>query len=367
MSEQKELDVLFNKCIDDYRNISDRELTRLVQLINEKYAGFDLILSHLSKRELVRGMDYITRAMFELTKRKGIFDTSSKHYIITNLCKARGGLESSSRKKIFNENGLSIEDEINYRKNYIKFRFFNRDKPILLMKHIYGYGSITNWVEGIVEEIEHKYLSEYGYSISADDISIYYRDVQFEGTDVHYASVKFEDGLTKPLWSEIDSEWFEELWESHVVGNSLIKEPIFFKKNQEYSAYKKIKEIFLEAKKSIQIIDPYTDDVLFSLIETINTKITVQAITSKLEGDFETTYRKLQKERGNIEIHKSKGQHDRFVIIDRKYVFLFGSSLNAFGNRPATIVPIENKGIQKNIIGHFEESWITSKDLIKEN
>lgn len=363
MSEQKELDVLFSKCIVDYRNISDKELTRLVQLINEKYASFDLILSHLSNKELVRGMDYITRAMFELTKRKGIFDTSSKHYIITNLCKARWGLESSTRKNIFKEKGLSIEDEINYRKNFIKFKFNDREKPILLMKHIYGYGGITNWVKKIVEEIEHQHLSEYGYNIIADDILIYYRDVQFEGTDAQYDSVKFEDGLTKPQWSEIEPEWFEELWESADLGNSIIKEPVFFQKNQEYSAYKKIKDIFHAAKKTIQIIDPYTDDILFSLVEKTNIKIRVQVITSKLEGDFKTTYSKLQKERGNIEIHKSKGHHDRCVIIDSKFVYLFGSSLNALGNKPTTIVPIVSDGTKEDLINYFTESWERSKDI----
>jgi predicted transcriptional regulator len=358
MHEQKELDGLFYKIIDDYNSVNDKELTRLVQLINYKYTNNDIILSRLSTSELIKCSDYITRATYELTKRKGIVDTSSKHYILSNLCKARLGLESSSRKKIFIENNLFIENEINYRGTYIRFKFFNLDdQPVLLLKHIYGYGSITNWIENILGNIEEKFLADIGYNIIIDNISIYYKDIQINGMEAPYDKVILEEDFKNPTWEPIDSNWFEEVWTIVHEDSHIEQEPVFIEKNQPYTAYRKVKEIFNTGQKDIQIIDPYIDGTLFTLLNEINKNIKIKVITDKFQGDSELLYEKFKKERGNIEIQTFKGNHDRYVIIDRRSVYLFGSSINSLGNKSTTIVPIKNESVKKSIISYFADSW----------
>ncbi|MGM7637150.1 hypothetical protein [Bacillus sp. Hm123] len=356
MNEQKELDRLFNKITNNYKSVTDPEITRLVEIINNKYSSNDFILNHLPKFELIKCTDYITRATYELTKRKGIFDTSSKHYILSNLCKARIGLDSSSRKKIFAENYLIIEEEINYRGTYIRFKFFNLDeKSILFLKHIYGYGSITNWIEKILKIIEDNYLTDIGYNIILDNISIYYKDIHIKGMDVVYDKVTIEEGLINPKWGTVDSGWFEEIWESVGEDSPTVREPVFIQKNQPYTAYKKVKEILNTARIKIQIIDPYIDGTLFSLLEEINSTIKIYVITDKFQGDSQLLYEKFKKERGNIEIQTTKGNHDRYVIIDKKLVYLFGSSINSLGNKSTTIVPIENNNVKSLIIEYFDD------------
>lgn len=358
MHEQNEIDGLFNKIINKYKSITNKELTRLVQLINNKYASNDFILNHLSKAELIRCTDCITRATYELTKRKGIIDISSKHYILSNIYKARVGLESSSRKKIFVEKNLFIENEIDYRGTYIKFRFFILDKePILLLKHIYGYGSITNWIEIILREIENKYLTDIGYDIFKDNITIYYKDIQINGVEPLYDKVVLEEGLKNPRWETIDSNLFDEIWTSVIEDSHIIQEPVFIKKNQPYTAYKKVKAIFSSAQKYIQVIDPYIDGTLFILLNELNKEIKINVITDKFQGDSKLIFEKFKKERGNIEIQTSKDNHDRYLIIDKKLVYLLGSSINSLGNKSTTIVPIENVGIKSIIIQYFDESW----------
>ncbi|WP_445493099.1 hypothetical protein [Niallia sp. 03133] len=357
MHEQLELDLLFNKIISNYKSLSDNELTRLVQLINYKYSGNDLILSQLTRVELISCLDAITRATYELTKRKGLFDTSSKHYILSNLAKVRVGLESSSRKEIFAKNNLLIENEIDYRGTYILFKFFNLDaKPILLLKHAYGYGSITNWIEKILKEIEENYLTNIGYNIIQDNISIYYRDIQISGMNPMYDKVIVEEDLKNPQWETIDSDWFEEIWAS-VSMDPPAAEPIFIQKNHPYTAYKKVKEILNTAHKKIELIDPYIDGTLFSLLEELNYKGPVCVITEKFQGDSKILYEKYKRERSNLEIQINKGNHDRYVIIDRKFVYLFGSSINSIGNKSTTIVPVENETVKSSIIEYFDVSW----------
>ncbi|MGE7921233.1 hypothetical protein ACQKM9_20175 [Viridibacillus sp. NPDC093762] len=101
----------------------DKEITRLVQLINYKFAGNDFIINQLSKNELIKALDFITRASYELTNRKGLFDKSSKHYILGNLYKAKKGLDSLSRKELFVEKNLFIYAEFDIRKMFIEFKF----------------------------------------------------------------------------------------------------------------------------------------------------------------------------------------------------------------------------------------------------
>ncbi|MGD6964552.1 hypothetical protein ACQCVB_20325 [Fictibacillus phosphorivorans] len=358
MHEQKVLDDLFNKIINNYSSVTDKELTRLVQLINYKYASNDFILNDLSIQELIKCTDYITRATYELTKRKGIFDTSSKHYILSNIYKASFGLHSSSRKKIFAKKNLFVEDEIVYKGTYVRFKFFNLDeKPILLLKHIYGYGSITNWIEMILRGIEEKHLTDIGYDINLDKISIYYKDIQINGVEPLYNKVKLEKGLKNPTWGNVDSCWFEEIWASVNEDSPIMQEPVFLEKNQPYTAYKKVKDIFSKSLKSIQIIDPYIDDTLFTLLKEINKDIKINVITDKFQGDSKLLFEKFKKERGNIEIQTTKNNHDRYVIIDRKFVYLFGSSINSLGNKSTTIVPIENESVKNTIIKYFDDSW----------
>lgn len=355
MNEQIELDSLYNKIAVNYEKINDKELTRLIELINNKFNGYDLILFNLSQRELIRNTDYITRAAYELTKRKGLFDTSSKHYILNNLWKGRNGLESHSRKKIFQELQLAIGDEIDCRKVYVKFKFYAFEKPILLMKHSYGINSITNIVETILKQIEEAYLLEIGYSLEKDNVAVYYKDPA--GFVPHYDQVTFEKGLIDPKWEPIDSEWFEEEWDSVVVEQIDEDEAVFLQKGQEYTAYLKMKEIFNKAKRRIQVIDPYLDSVFLSLVEGINSKVQIQGITESLKGDFDTAYKKMKIERGNIEVIKSKNHHDRFVIIDQKTVYVIGSSLNKLGNKPSLIFPMENKLIKESIMKYFNDTW----------
>ncbi|OAB33127.1 hypothetical protein PMSD_15545 [Paenibacillus macquariensis subsp. defensor] len=353
-----QMDILFNKIIEDYNKVTDKELTELILLINSMYHGYDPILLSLTKKELIRNTDYITRATYELTKRKGIWDTSSKHYILSNLCKSRFGIDSTSRKNIFIEKNMWLYNEIDINGTYIKFKFVVKDdQPILLMKHVYGYRSITSIIEKILTEINTDYLSDYGFSLMKDNVLIYYRDLIIEGMEPQYDNVILNENLKIPRWSTIEGSWFEMLWSEISEDQELIKEPIFFENRLGFTAYKKIIEILNSAKKSIIIIDPYFDDNTLQIIEAVNVNIHVKFLTSKLQGSTKTSFSKFKKERGNIELKNTDKIHDRYVILDLNKVYLLGSSLNNFGDKATTIVPLHEPFIKGNILSFFEKTW----------
>lgn len=366
MAEQKELDLILSKIEKEYKQVTDKDMTRLVQLINYKFASNDFIINQLSKDELIKALDFITRASFELTNRKELFDKSSKHYILSNFYKVKKGLDSPSRKELFIKKDLFLYEEFDIRKMFIEFKFkVINNEPILLINYIYGYGSITNFIEIVLEEIQNNYLVDIGYEIVKDKIGVFYKDIQFSNDHMDYDKVEVEEGIANPKWSSIDGKWFEEMWSS--IGEEEEKEdnPVFFQNNKPYTGYMKVKELFSGAKRKIQLIDPYINEVLLALIQELNPSVNIQVITDKLQGDSEIQYKALKKERGNLEIRKSKDNHDRYLIIDEGKVYLLGCSINTIGNKTSTIVPIEHKFNENQIIDYFKISWNEKASTLK--
>lgn len=128
-------------------------------------------------------------------------------------------------------------------------------------------------------------------------------------------------------------------------------------------AYSLIKEILLQAKKKIQIIDPYFDKTIYHLIGELDADIQVQLITERVMGDAGIVYSKMKKERKKIEVKVSKKNHDRFIIIDEKTVFLLGGSINSIGDKASMIIPIDLQAIKQEIKNHFKEQWGQADEL----
>ncbi|MEC0206613.1 hypothetical protein P4H39_28820 [Paenibacillus lautus] len=345
---QKELDEIYEKIESGYEKVTSNEITKLVEMINQRFTHNDIILNSLSKEELLRNIDYLTRATYELTK-KGI--SRSKHYILSNLYKGSYGLDSKSRKKIFVKQNMMVEDEFDFRNNYISFKFLIHDRnPLLLMKHNYGFGSITNWVEKIVDHIDQHYLQDLGFSVILDNVSIYYRDAVLGNVPKVYDRVEFADKIQEPVWTGVEAEWFEAIWNQYSIDDNVIKEPLFFLGDLAYSANKKIREIIISAKKKIIIIDPYIDSTIFELLENANKEVNIQIHTSNLQGDSESVYKLFKKERGKIEVSKYKKLHDRYIIVDERNYYLLGASINSFGDKATTLVPIHEPKIKDEIL-----------------
>ncbi|MFD3261364.1 phospholipase D-like domain-containing protein [Paenibacillus lentus] len=359
---QRELDTIYKKIIDNYKKVSDKELTRLVELVNSRFSGHDIILSSLSQRQIFQIFDHITRATYELTK-PGY--SRSKHYILSNLCKARYAFESGSRKDIFKKHSMLIEDEFECMNCYVSFKFFyDGENPILLFKHNYGFGSITNWVEEFVKHINEKYLEDIGVEVIKDSVSIYYREAVIENVPISYDKVEFTNEIKNPIWKSVEEEWFEDLWNQHCLVESYEDNSIFFEGNTSYTANKKLREILLLSKKNISIIDPYVDSSLLNLLEIVDRNVHIRVVSDVLQGDFEDVYKLFKKERGKIDVivHKKK-IHDRFIIIDDRHYYLLGSSINSFGDKATTLIQIKEPKLKEDIQNFFKNMWSGKESL----
>ncbi len=102
---------------------------------------------------------------------------------------------------------------------------------------------------------------------------------------------------------------------------------IFFE-NKLYDAYSIIIDIFNLSKEEIIIIDNYASKELLDILRKINKKIIIVSknIDNILKKKYESQYR-------NVTFINNDSFHDRFIIIDRKRLFICGASLKDVGKK----------------------------------
>ena len=119
---------------------------------------------------------------------------------------------------------------------------------------------------------------------------------------------------------------------SLVKNNKLETSQGIFYDGEVYDSYTFILDLIKKAKNEIILIDNYIDDTVLTLFSKISdTKITIYAntISKQLKLDFE----KYSKQYDNITLKTFKNSHDRFIILDKKDIYLIGASLKDLGKK----------------------------------
>ena len=119
---------------------------------------------------------------------------------------------------------------------------------------------------------------------------------------------------------------------------------IFFE-GQIYDAYSLLLSIFDRAKEELIIIDNYANYRVLDLVSKLNVKV---IIVSK--NMSEELINKYNKQYHNLEIIKNDSFHDRFIIIDKKELYISGSSFKDIGNKCFGINKIEDNRLLNDIL-----------------
>ncbi|MDY8092788.1 hypothetical protein UY456_07265 [Paenibacillus polymyxa] len=344
---QKEFDDTVHKLLNDYSNINLEEYREIVEFIQARYNGYDPIISSLSSREILQSFDFFARSYAESVKDKKVWGSGSKHYILNNLYKSSYGLTSENRRKIFAEKNLTLyQDNVGFgrRTGFVRFLFFvDQDVPYLLIAKEYGYNSITNKIEEVVDTIETEYLKDVGFSVIENEVMIWYmEDSEF------YQQVQLKPGLVNPEWRNLglkEKLWFENAWLTRRRESKRDqKDTFFFEKGRQFDAYNIIKAILMGAKREILIIDNYIDTSLFLVLGEVDQSVAIKILTSKLHGDTPIAIEKYKAQRGNFEWCQVKDFHDRYIFIDNE-CYLLGASIKDFANRATTLSAIKDKQV----------------------
>ena len=129
------------------------------------------------------------------------------------------------------------------------------------------------------------------------------------------------------------------------------KEQLFIS-GQTYDAYANILEILNNAKETIIIIDEYADITFLDLIRNIKCNITLITRDSNRLSNIEIE--KYNKEYNNLKVVRNNSFHDRYFILDRKEIYLLGSSINNIGDKTSMIIKLEDKLIIETLLENVE-------------
>ena len=151
-----------------------------------------------------------------------------------------------------------------------------------------------------------------GYVINSDKI-----------TNERFVNLENDVNILKSQMSEV---------KSLVKNNKLETNQGIFYDGQVYDSYGFILDLIKQAKNEIILIDNYIDDTVLTLFSKIpNIKITIytNTISKQLKLDFE----KYSKQYDNITLKIFLNSHDRFLILDKKDIYLIGASLKDLGKK----------------------------------
>ena len=124
----------------------------------------------------------------------------------------------------------------------------------------------------------------------------------------------------------------------------IVKDKIYFE-GEYYDSYSFFMDILSRSKKEIIIIDNYVDNKILDILKTMNLKIVIVSkhIDEKLVKNYNKQY-------DNITFIKNSKFHDRFIIIDRNYLYSCGASFKDIGKRCFVIMELNDKNLYLNKI-----------------
>ena len=105
-----------------------------------------------------------------------------------------------------------------------------------------------------------------------------------------------------------------------------------FYNGQVFDAHVFAAKHILSAKKSILLIDSWVDIVTLELLSKKAKGVSVELVTTHKGNRLATSdIATFNAQYGGLMVRTTKNFHDRYLIIDDKYVYLFGASLKDLG------------------------------------
>jgi ORF6N domain len=107
---------------------------------------------------------------------------------------------------------------------------------------------------------------------------------------------------------------------------------IFFE-GQIFDAYVFVADLIKIAENSIILIDNYIDETVLLLLTKRKTTTTATVYTKQIGKELQLDLKKHNEQYPAVEIKILAESHDRFLIIDEKYLYHIGASLKDLGKK----------------------------------
>ena len=116
-----------------------------------------------------------------------------------------------------------------------------------------------------------------------------------------------------------------------------------------YDSYSLLLDILNEASEEIIIVDNYASKELFDILKNINKKIYV--ISKNLDSILINKY---SKQYSNVTFINNDLFHDRYIILDRKTVYVSGMSLKDLGKKYSYMYKMNEKIFINDLVSRIE-------------
>ena len=144
----------------------------------------------------------------------------------------------------------------------------------------------------------------------------------------------------------------EELFNQfQIKGN--VEQKIFFD-GQVYDAFSMIIDLIRKAENEIILIDNYVDTDTLNILSKKNENTNVKIFTKKETKLNSKDIDKFNIQYSNLEIKYTDKFHDRFLILDRKYIYHIGASLKDLGKKCFGITLIKYDAIIEDILSKLQ-------------
>ena len=141
---------------------------------------------------------------------------------------------------------------------------------------------------------------------------------------------------------------FEKVFE--YIGEHKEKDQKIFFDGQVYDAFSMIIDLIKKAESEIILIDNYVDIDTLNILSKKNNKVNVEIYTKKDTKLNIKDVNKFNIQYPKLEIKYTNKFHDRFLIIDRRYIYHIGASIKDVGKKCFGITLIKYNEIIKDIL-----------------
>ena len=141
---------------------------------------------------------------------------------------------------------------------------------------------------------------------------------------------------------------FEKVFE--YIGQHKEKEQKIFFDGQVYDAFSMMVDLIKKAENEIILIDNYVDIDTLNILSKKKDNVNVEIYTKRDTKLNNKDVNKFNIQYPKLEVKYTEIFHDRFLILDRKYIYHIGASLKDLGKKCFGITLIKYDAIIEDIL-----------------
>jgi len=202
-------------------------------------------------------------------------------------------------------------------------------------------------------------LEQYGYKVEQllDQSSPIFR---FSGPQVFNHSNQEISGYLSPFFDSLGV--YLDYVDNFFVQNFGIRKEYYYSEGSILKAERFLVKLFDGAKASIQLQDNFLDKSIIKFIYPCKPSIKIYLLARTLRDNI--VKRIVINRIPNVFLRTNCLCHDRFLIIDNKFVWSLGCSINGLGKKASLIHTVSNKRVSASIIRDFRRWWKTGIEVL---